>query len=92
MNIDSQIELIQKQTVLSDNLSLFDVLQKLKDQVREMSSKVSQLDQYSSLIANPAKPSTYLEVLKVKRNIINDITHLLQETKPLGKLFIVFCF
>lgn len=55
-----------------------------------MATSVSQLDQYLNLIKNPVNPSTHLEVLKVKRNIINDITHLLKETKPLGKMIYYF--
>jgi len=67
-----------------DNFSLFDVLQKLKDQVRVMSARVGELDQYWNLVKNPTNPSTYYEVVEVKRNIINGITHLLKETKPLS--------
>lgn len=71
---------------MADNFTLFDVLQKLKDQVREIATRVSQLDQYLNLVKNPVNSTTYVDVLRAKRNIINDITNLLKETKPLGKV------
>lgn len=67
-----------------------DVLQKLKDQVRILASRVSQLDSYLNLVKIPAEPSTPQEMLKVKQNIINNITHLLKETKPLGKIILSY--
>lgn len=69
---------------MSDDFTLFDVLQKFKEQVRVMATKLNQLNQHLNLIENPTNPSTHQEVLKIKRNIINDITHLLKETKPLS--------
>lgn len=82
--MQSQVGCLENTEIVYDNFSLFDVLQKLKDQVRVMSARVGQLDQYWNLVKNPANPSTYYEVLDVKRNIINGITHLLKETKPLS--------
>jgi len=49
-----------------------------------MAARVSQLDQCINLVKNPADPSTHQEILKTKKNIINGITHLLKETKPLS--------
>lgn len=49
-----------------------------------MAAKVSQLHQHLNLIKNPANPPTHQEILKIKRNIINGITDLLKETKPLS--------
>lgn len=70
--------------VMTDDFTLLDVLQKLKDQVRIMAARVNQLDQYQNFVENPANSSSPQEVLKLKRNIINGITHLLEETKPLS--------
>ncbi|KAL5236431.1 hypothetical protein ACI65C_003841 [Semiaphis heraclei] len=82
--LQSQIECLDNTTVLTDNFTLFDVLKKFKDQVRIMAARVSQLYQCMNLVKNPADPSTHQEVLKIKKNIINGITHLLKETKPLN--------
>lgn len=82
--LQSQIECLDTTAVITDNFTLFDVLQKFKDQVRIMAARVSQLDQCMNLVKNPTNPSTHQEVLKVKKNIINGITHLLKETKPLN--------
>lgn len=82
--LQSQVGCLENTEIVYDNFSLFDVLQKLKDQVRIMSARVGQLDQYWNLVKNPTNPSTYYEVVEVKRNIINGITHLLKETKPLN--------
>lgn len=62
-----------------------DVLEILKNRVRKLATELGQVDQYLSLIQKPAEPTTHLEVLKVKQNIINNITYLLKEMKPLGK-------
>lgn len=51
-----------------------------------MAAKVNELDQHMDLIKNPVNPSTHVEILKIKRNIINDITRLLKKNKPLGKM------
>ncbi|XP_025206680.1 uncharacterized protein LOC112602684 [Melanaphis sacchari] len=82
--LQSQIECLDNTAVITDNYTLYDVLQKFKDQVRVMAARVSQLDQCMNLVNNPADPSTHQEVLKIKKNIINGITHLLKETKPLN--------
>lgn len=82
--LQSQIECLDNTTVITDNFTLFDVLNKFKDQVRIMAARVSQLYQCMNLVKNPTDPSTHQEVLKVKKNIINGITHLLKETKPLS--------
>lgn len=86
---ESEIGCLKKTVVLSDDLTLFDVLEKFKDQVRVMATRINQLDKYLNLTINPANPTTQQEILKVKRNIISDITHLLKDTKPLSnnKLF-----
>lgn len=80
----SQIGCLENTAVITDDFTLFDVLQKFKEQVRVMAARVSQLDQYLNLVKNPANSSTYQEVLKVKQNIISGITQLLEETKPLS--------
>lgn len=81
--MQSQVACLEKTGILYDNLSLFDVLQNLKDQVRIMGERINQLDQYLNIIQNPTDPSTCQEINEMKRNIIIGITHLLKETKPL---------
>lgn len=83
--------------MITDDFTLLDVLNKFKDQVRAMAARVSQLDQYLSLVKNPADLSTHQEMLKVKRSIINDITCLLKETRPLSNnkiptILFLYCF
>jgi len=91
--LQSQIECLDSTAVLTDNFTLYDVLQKFKDQIRVMAARVSQLDQCMSLVKNPAYPSTHQEVLKHKKNIINGITHLLKEIRPLSNYNNIFiCF
>jgi len=84
MILQSQVGCLENTEIICDDYSLFDVLQKLKDQVRVMGERVSQLDQYMNLIKNPINPPTYQEVIEVKHKIINGITHLLKEIKPLS--------
>jgi len=79
------VDCLEGTAIVSDNFSLVDVLQKFKDQVRFMASQVSQLDQFMNLVENPPDPSSHLDVFKAKQNIINNITHLLKEIKPIGK-------
>jgi len=83
IGLQSQVECLELTDFTSDNFSLFDVLQNLKDQVRTIGERINQLDQYLNIVKNPIDPSTYQEIIEVKRNIINGITHLLKETKPL---------
>lgn len=80
----TQIECLDNTAVMTDDFTLIDVLQKLKDQVRMMATRISQLDQYREFVNNPANSISPQEVLKLKRNIINGMTHLLEQTKPLS--------
>lgn len=70
--------------MIADDFTLLDVLEKFKDQVRAIATRLTQLDQHLSLNKSPADPSTHQELFKVKRNIISGITSLLKETKPLS--------
>lgn len=88
--MQSQIDCLNHTAILTDNFTLYDVLQKFKDQIRVLAARVSQLEQCMDLVKNPADPSTHQEVLKVKKNIINGITHLLKETKPLSNYNNIF--
>lgn len=81
--LKSQIDCLENTTVVTDSYTLIDVLQKLKDQVRLMAARISKLDQYLNFVKNPANSPDPQEMLKLRRNIINGITHLLEETKPL---------
>lgn len=80
----TQINCLDNTTVMTDDFTLIDVLKKLKDQVRMMATRVSQLDHYREFVNNPANTVTPQEVLKLKRNIINGLTNLLEQTKPLS--------
>ncbi|XP_050439351.1 uncharacterized protein LOC126844909 [Adelges cooleyi] len=84
--LETQLEVLENTVVISDDFTLYDVLQKFKEQVRNMNIRVSQLDQYLNLIKNPVNPVkiTQQEILKIKHNIINGITSLLKELKPLN--------
>lgn len=70
---------------MTDDFSLVDVLYKFKIQVKALAERLNLLDQQLSLNKNPTNPTTHQEVLKIKKNIINGITCLLKETKPLSK-------
>ncbi|VVC37386.1 Hypothetical protein CINCED_3A019041 [Cinara cedri] len=80
----SQIGVLEKTTIMTDSYSLLDVLAKLKDQVRLMALRVSKLDQYVNFVKNPVHSVEPQEMLKLKQNVINGLTHLVENTKPLS--------
>jgi hypothetical protein len=70
---------------MTDDFSLVDVLLKFKAQVKALAEILNGLDQQLSLNKSPTNANTHQELLKIKKNIINDITCLLKETRPLSK-------
>ncbi|XP_025421228.1 uncharacterized protein LOC112691273 isoform X2 [Sipha flava] len=84
IDVQSQVECLENTEVMTDDFSLVDVLLKFKAQVKALAEILNGLDQQLSLNKSPTNANTHQELLKIKKNIINDITCLLKETRPLN--------